>query len=379
MRRIYLDYNATTPIAPTVQEAMAPFLSEHFGNPSSNHALGRACQEAIETAREQVATLLGAEPDEIVFTSGGTESNNLALKGTLLRNWPQSGGNLIISSIEHPAITAPARYLEDLGYTLTVVGCDRHGIVDPDDVRAAFQPDTQLVSVMHANNEIGAIQPIAEIARICHERDIRFHTDAAQSVGKIRTQTEELDVDMLSIAGHKLYAPKGIGALYIRRGIPVDPVLHGAGHERGMRPGTENVPYIVALGRAAWLAARGLDENAERQMSLRERLYAQLREGVGPELTRNGDPARCLPNTLSVNFPDVAGHDMLAGAPEICASTGAACHSPTASLSGTLAAIGLPSDIAQGTIRLTLGWSTSEEEIDRSASLLLSVWDSLVK
>ena len=230
MRSIYLDYNATTPIAPAVQEAMLPFLAEHFGNPSSHHALGRACHEAVEDARQRVARLLAADRDEIVFTSCGTESNNLALKGIAMRHAPLGAGHLVISAIEHPAVLEPARYLESLGYGLTLVGCDRQGVVDPAAVEAAIQPDTMLVSVMHANNEIGTIQPIGEVARICRAHDVLLHVDAAQTVGKIPTRVREMGVDMLSLTGHKMYAPKGIGALYVRQGVPLEPLLHGAGH-----------------------------------------------------------------------------------------------------------------------------------------------------
>lgn len=376
MRQIYLDYNATTPIAPSVQQAMLPFLVEHYGNPSSSHALGRACQEAVEDARGHLAMLLGADREEILFTSGGTESNNLALKGVMMRQSPASGGHLVISAFEHPAVSEPARYLERLGFELTIVDCDRHGIVRPDRVAAALRADTVLVSVMHANNEIGTIQPIREIADACHAHEILVHTDAAQSVGKIRTVVDELGVDLLSVAGHKLYAPKGVGALYVRRGVALEPLLHGAGHERGLRAGTENVPYIVGLGRAAMLAFHRLDESANHLTLLRDRLYYQLKNAIGPALTVNGERAERLPNTLSINFPGVVGQELLARIPELCASTGAACHSGATSMSATLACIGLTATQARGTIRLSLGWPTSQEEIDRAASLLIDAWES---
>ena len=238
---------------------MRPFLTEYYGNPSSGHALGRICHEAMEDARGHVAALLGADREEILFTSGGTESNNLALLGILLREFPSADGHLVISAIEHPAIARPADYLTRLGYAVTVVGCDKNAWVDPDDVRKAIRSDTRLVSIMHANNEVGTLQKVRDIASVCHDRGVLIHTDAAQTVGKIRTKVDELDVDLLSLAGHKLYAPKGIGVLFVRQSVDLGPVLHGAGHEKGLRPGTENVPHIVGLGAAALLAAKEME------------------------------------------------------------------------------------------------------------------------
>jgi cysteine desulfurase len=377
MRHIYLDYNATTPVAPTVQEAMRPFLSELYGNPSSGHTLGRACHEAIEDARSQLATLLGADSEELVFTSGGTESNNLALKGILLRAGPPFAGHLVISAIEHPAVVEPARFLNRLGCGLTVVGCTRQGVVDPESVEQALRPETRLVSVMHANNETGVIQPVRAIADLCHRRGVLVHTDAAQTVGKIPTLVEDLGVDLLTVAGHKFYAPKGVGALYVRRGVDLEPVLHGAGHEGGLRAGTENTPYIVALGRAAALAHKALDQSAERLALLRDRMLDRLSEVIGSDLRVHGDGVDRLPNTLCVDFPDVSGGALLSRTPELCASTGAACHSGAASVSPALAAMGLTAEQARGTVRLSVGWSTSEEEIDRAAELLLDAWESL--
>jgi cysteine desulfurase len=377
MRQIYLDYNATTPIAAAVQEAMLPFLAEHFGNPSSNHTLGRAAQEAVEDARGQVATLLGADADEIVFTSGGTESNNTALKGVLARYASGGSGHLVISAIEHPSIVSPAQYLERMGYDVTVVGVSGQGLVPANAVRAALRSDTVLVSVMHANNEIGTLQPLKQIADVCHERKVLLHTDAAQSVGKVRTLVDELDVDLLTIAGHKVYAPKGIGALYIRRGVALEPLIHGAGHESGLRAGTENVPYIVALGKACSVAMKGLDESQERLASLRDRLWKLLEREIGDGLVLNGQLAPRLPNTLSVSFPEVSGHELLSRIPELCASTGSACHSEVAAMSPTLAAMGVTTDVARGTVRLSLGWYTTEEEVDRAASLLAGAWEAI--
>jgi cysteine desulfurase len=320
---------------------------------------------------------LGADRDEIVFTSGGTEANNLAIKGVLLKFAPGGGGHIVISALEHEAVVAPAKFLERWGYDVSIVGCNRQGIVDPAGIEAALRHDTLLVSVMHANNEIGTIQPIAKIAKLCHERNVLVHTDASQSVGKIKTNVDELEVDLLSLTGHKFYAPKGVGALFVRRGVALEPVLHGAGHEGGLRAGTENVPFIVALGRAAVLAGKSLAESGERLAMLRDRLLERLREELGPDLMVHGEFAPRLPNTLSVSFPRVAAAELLARTPELCASTGAACHHHTMGMSPTLAALGLEMDDARGTIRLSVGWYTTEDEIDRAADLLLSAWEDL--
>ncbi len=375
MRPIYLDYNATTPVAPSVYEAMIPFLTRYCGNPSSHHSQGRICHQAIEDARELVATMLGAQPDELYFTGGGTESNNLAILGVAQAE-NEFRGHIVISAVEHPATTEPAKYLERMGCSVSVVPTNQNGEVDPQVVAEALRDDTVLVSIMHANNEIGTIQPIQEISKICQQRGVLVHTDAAQSVGKIRTQVDELGVDLLSIAGHKVYAPKGIGALYVRGGTSLQPVLHGAGHEKGLRPGTENVAYIVGLGQAANLAHLGLEENQHRLTNLRERLFSGLQQRL-ENLTDNGPVTQRLPNTLSVNFPGVVGQELLERASEICASTGSACHSGATAMSATLSAIGLAPETAQGTIRLTLGWTSSEEEVDRAVDLLLQNWEAL--
>lgn len=376
MRAIYLDYNATTPIAPAVQEAMLPFLAEHYGNPSSGHALGCACRESISVARQRVASLLGCDHDEVVFTSGGSEANNLALKGVAFSRLPVRG-HLVISSIEHPAIVEPARFLQRLGCELTVVGTDGNGVVDPQAVAQALRPDTVLASVMHANNEIGTVQRIEEISRLCHERGVLVHTDAAQSFGKIETRVGDLGVDLLTIAGHKVYAAKGVGALFVRRGLSLEPLLHGGGQEGGLRAGAENVASIVGLGRAAALAAASLHESRVRMEWLRDRLQERLRDGIGDEFGVNGEGAERLPNTLSANFPGVAGADLLRRCPELCASTGAACHSGAARISDTLASIGLSPEKARGTVRLSVGYYTEEDDVDRAASLLLSAWENL--
>ncbi len=372
---IYLDYNATTPLAPCVQEGMLPFLAEHFGNPSSGHAPGKAAHAAVDDARVQVAQLLGAASDEILFTSGGTESNNLALKGSF-DVAPPERRHLVISAFEHPAIAAPAKYLERRGATVSTVGCDARGVVDPGEVAAAIRPDTFLVSVMLANNEIGAIQPLRAIAEICRERGVLVHTDAAQAVGKIPIDVTQLKVDLLTVAGHKLYAPKGVGALYVRRGVHLEPLLHGAGHEAGLRAGTENVAQIVGLGIAAEFASRHLDNSRPRLESLRDRLWSQLRESI-PGISWNGASAAMLPNTLSVNFPRVRGSALLARLPDICASTGAACHSGEASLSATQRALGLLPQIAEGTVRFSVGLYNDETEIDRAANQIIAAWEAL--
>lgn len=375
MRSIYLDYNATTPVCPAAQEAVLPFLAEHFGLPSSSHALGRAAQAAVNDARGRIARLIGATAEEIVFTSSGTESNNLALKGAAFLRGPGQG-HLVISALEHASVAEPAAFLERLGYGLTIVPANESGVIAPTDVLNALQPDTFLVSVMHANNEIGTLQPIREIAEICRRRGVLLHTDAVQTVGKIPVAVAELGVDLLSFSGHKLYAPKGIGALFVRREVALEPVLHGAGHERGLRAGTENVPGIIALGAAATVAEAGLEEDSGRMSVLRDRLQSRLEEAVGETLTVHGRAARRLPNTVSVNFPGVSASELLHRCPELCASASAAQNAGSCAISPTLQAIGLTPDTAAGTIRLSVGWYTTQEEVDRAAELLLNAWES---
>lgn len=377
MRWIYLDYNATTPIAPSVQEAMLPYLAERYGNPLSRHVLGRMCQEAIEDARSQVANLIGADRDEIVFTSGGTEANNLALKGVMLKHAPSGGGHIVISALEHAAVVEPAKFLERIGYDLTVVGCNRQGVVDPAAIAAAIRSDTLLVSVMHASDEIGTVQPIRDIAAACHERDVLLHTDAVQTVGKARVHVDELEVDLLSLSGHKLYAPKGVGALFVRRGIALEPVLHGAGNESGLRAGAENVAAIVGLGRACHVASKNLEDAAQRLEQLRDRLLTRLQREIGDDLVLHGEYATRLPNALSISFPGAVADELLARVPEICASTAAGSHQAINALSPALAAIDASTAEARGTMRLSVGWYTSEDEIDRAADLLVAAWEDL--
>ncbi len=368
MEPIYLDYNATTPIDPLVVEELLPFLREGFGNPSSNHPYGQKAKQGVEVARNRLAGLLGCTPAEIIFTSGGTESNNQALIGTALAN-KERGRHIITTAIEHPAVLNPLHWLEGQGFTVTYLPVDGTGKVDPEAVRRAITSETILISVMHANNEVGTIQPLAEIGAIAREHGILLHTDAAQSVGKIPTRVDELRVDLLTVAGHKLYAPKGIGALYIRRGVKTDSYLHGAGHESGRRAGTENVPYIAALGKAAELAASRLTTESERILSLRERFHGRLKELIdGVEL--NGHPVDRLPNTLNVSFTGVVGAELLARTPEIAASTGSACHDGSGELSGVLKAMGTSREQGFGAVRFSLGHLTTAEELDRAAEIV---------
>jgi cysteine desulfurase len=363
---IYLDYNATTPIAPEVAAAMRPFLDGVFGNPSSRHAFGVEARRAVERARRRVADAIGAAPDEIVFTSGGSESNNTAILGTA-RALRDRGRHVVTSQVEHPAVSEVCRFLEGEGWTVAWLPVDGTGRVDLAGVERALTPETVLVTIMHANNEVGTIQPIAEIGRIARDRGVRFHTDAAQSVGKIPVRVDELGVDLLSIAGHKLYAPKGVGALYIRRGTALAKLIHGAAHEMGRRAGTENVPGIVGLGAAAEIAARGLEKHAGRMRALRDRLHAEIARGV-PDVHLNGHPVERLPNTLSLSFPGLAADAILdAMDEEVAASAGAACHAGEVAVSHVLRAMGVPERTAVGTIRLSVGRETTEEEIERAA------------
>ncbi len=369
---LYLDYNATTPIDPQVKETMLPYLGEHFGNPSTGYVYGKRAKEAVDHAREQVAALIGAEPGEIVFTSGGSESDNQAIIGAALANI-HKGKHIITSRIEHPAVLNTCHYLEQrLGFTVTYLPVDRYGLVDPGDVRHAIRDETTLATIMHANNEVGTIEPIAEIGGIAKERGILFHTDAAQSCGKIHVDVEQLKVDLLTLAGHKLYAPKGIGAIFIHNGTNIDSYIHGAGQEKGRRAGTENVPYIVGLGKACDLAAQNLDSYESSIKPLRDRLYARIAAGLGKErISLNGHPDRRLPNTLNVSIRGIVGEDLLGRIAGIAASTGAACHAGSTEPSSVLLEMGLSRELALGALRLTLGrWST-QEEINAAATRIV--------
>ena len=361
-RKIYLDFNASTPIAPEALEAMRPFLTDHYGNPSSLHWAGAPAKDAVERARGQVAGLLGCDPTEIVFTSGGSESNNHAILGVFFANRDR-GDHIITTEVEHPATIEPCRFLErSLGAKVTVLPVDEHGMVDPDDVRKAITHRTVLITVMHANNEVGTIEPIPEIAAIAREAGVPFHTDAAQTVGKIPTDVEELGVDLLSVAGHKVYAPKGIGALYIREETKVEPFVHGAGHEAGRRAGTENVLLAVALG-AACAAARGWVGMPQVER-LRNRFWEGLREILRGRVTLNGHPSGRLPNTLNVNFVGRVGAEILAALPGVAASTGSACHAGSVTLSPVLSAMGVPPEEGMGAVRFSLGRTTTWEELE---------------
>jgi len=367
---IYLDHNATTPVAPEALAAMRPYLEREFGNPSSAHDAGTTAAAAIARARAEVAALLGGEPGGVVFTASGSEADNLAITGVALARLGERD-HIITSAVEHPAVLATCRYLQRrLGLRLTVVPVDSYGIVDPEDVRLAIEPGTVLVSIMHANNEVGTLQPIAEIAAVAHQHGVLVHTDAAQSVGKLPLDVEALGVDLLTVAGHKLYAPKGIGALYVRPGTRLDPVIHGAGHEHGLRAGTENVPYIAGLGAAATLAGARLRSGAHVEAErLRDRLHAALRSEV-PDLALNGHPRDRLPNTLNVSFPGLDGEELLAQAPTIAAATGSACHSGRSEPSAVLTAMGLDADRALGAVRLSLGYGTTAADVDAAAAAL---------
>ena len=359
---IYLDYNASTPIGPAVAAVMRPLLDQAFGNPSSGHWASAPAKIALEKARAEVAALLGCAVDEIVFTSGGSEANNLALKGMFFAN-RHKGDHIVTTQVEHPAILNPCRFLERMGAKVTCLPVDGTGRVDPDDVERALEPGTILISVMHANNEVGALQPIAEIGQIARDRGIAFHTDAAQSVGKVATRVDELTVDLLTIAGHKLYAPKGVGALYIRRTLQLEPLIHGAGHEHGRRAGTESALLAAGLGAACTLA--GDLSPMARVRTLRDKLWNGLKERFRDGIVLNGHPEHRLPNTLNVSFVGQIGAELLARLDGVAASTGSACHAGRIELSPVLKAMGVAPEVGGGAIRFSLGRATTETEIDQ--------------
>ncbi len=378
LKSIYLDYNATTPIDPKVFELMLPFLQNNFGNPSSSHIFGRIPKEALEKSRQQVAALIGANVDEIIFTSGGTESDNHAIIGTALAN-KEKGKHIITSIIEHPAVLETCRYLEMLGFRITYLPVDEYGLVDPDDVQVAINDDAILITVMHANNEVGTIEPIEEIGEIAKKREIPFHTDAAQSCGKIEVNVEKLQVNLLTIAGHKIYAPKGIGALYVRKGTVIDNFVHGAGQEMGRRAGTENVPYIVGLGVACDIAKHVLPAFSQVKMH-RDSLYKNLLSGIGRERMKlNGHPEMRLPNTLNVSILGTVGEMLLSSIHEIATSTAAACHSGSFEPSKVLLALGLSKEDALGALRLSLGRGTTKEEVDTASRLIIEHANEILK
>ncbi|MGD9134974.1 MAG: cysteine desulfurase family protein [Desulfobacterales bacterium] len=366
---IYLDYNATTPHDPEVISAMRPFFEEEFGNPSSSHYYGSKPKKAVIKARKQIAALLKCQPEEIIFTSGGTESNNFAIKGCA-RAFGHKGNHLITSQIEHPAVIEVCRFLETTGFEITYLPVDEFGVVKVADVEAAIKKETILISVMHANNEVGTVQPIDEIGRLAEKHDIIFHTDAAQSVGKIPVDVNRLGVNLLSIAGHKVYAPKGIGALYIRQGLAPAKLMHGAGQEMAVRAGTENVLEIVGLGAACEIAGRDLEKNIKHMQAMRDRLYEGLKKGCH-QVKLNGHPQKRLPNTLSISFLDGEANRILdAIAGEVAASAGAACHSDTVQISDVLKAMKVPLEWAKGTLRLTTGRMTTAADIDKAVGVI---------
>lgn len=367
MTSIYLDFNASTPVAPEVAEAMRPYIEGNFGNPSTLHWAAGAARKAITVARSAVAHLLGCLAEEVVFTSGGSESNNLALKGLFFRREGRPS-HLITTRIEHPAILEPCRFLERLGVEVTYLPVDGAGLVDPDGVRKAIRPDTFLITVMHANNEVGTVQPIEEIGRIAREHGIPLHTDAAQTVGKIPAKVDELRASLLSVAGHKMYAPKGIGALYVKSGLAIEPLVHGAGHEGVRRAGTESAMLIAALGKASELSETWVGMPTVRR--LRDLFWQQLSEAFGNRIILNGHPDRRLPNTLNVSFVGQVGADLLARMPEVAASTGSACHAGEVKLSPVLAAMAVSPQVGMGATRFSLGRGTTQDDIERIVSRL---------
>lgn len=369
MRPIYLDYNASTPVAPPVAEAMRAALESGFGNPSSGHWAARQAKALLEESRTRVAALLGCRAEEIVFTAGGSESNNLALKGRFFAHRARSA-HVITTAIEHPSVLEPCRFLEQLGARVTRLPVDGSGRIDPDDLRRAMTAETVLVSVMHANNETGTVQPVAEAAAVAREHGVPFHTDAAQAVGKIPTRVGELGADLLTLAGHKLYAPKGVGALYLRDGLALESLVHGAGHERGRRAGTESALLAAGLGAACELA-RDLGWTA-RVRALRDRLWEGLRGALGERVVLNGHPTERLPNTLNVSFAGRIGAEILAAVPELAASTGSACHSGRIEFSPVLRAMGVPEAVGAGAVRFSLGRDTTAEEIDETLGRLIT-------
>ncbi|MGE3541627.1 MAG: cysteine desulfurase family protein [Candidatus Tectimicrobiota bacterium] len=373
MQPVYLDYNATTPIDPAVAAVMQPYIAQHYGNPSSTHAYGRVTREAVEQARHQIAQLLGCAAREVVFTSGGSEANNTVLKGVAY-TYRHKGNHIITSAVEHPAIINPCRFLEQQGLRVTYLPVDRTGMVDPDEIRAAITPQTILISIMHANNEVGTIQPIAAISRIARERGVLLHTDAAQSVGKIPTLVHDLGVDFLSVAGHKVYAPKGVGALYMRDGLPLEPLVHGAGHESGRRAGTENVLLAVALGQACVLAQGDLPRYQREVRQLRDHFWQELEKRFSDRVVLNGHPEHRLPNTLHLNFRGVIGAELLEKLPAIAASTGSACHEGEVALSAVLEAMGVPPELGRGAVRFSLGRYTTAQEIEQAVEMIAGVF-----
>jgi len=366
---IYLDHNATTPVDPAAGKAMIPFMQEEFGNPSSPYLLGTRAGEAVGLSREEVALLLGCAGHEVIFTSGGSESNNAVLKGIVNLKNPENF-HIITSAVEHPAILNPALFLRGLGVKVTILPVDRFGLVDPDEIGRAIEPKTALITIMLANNETGTLQPIGEISKIARARDIPIHTDAAQAVGKISVDVNELGVDFLTVAGHKLYGPKGVGSLFMRDGRNITPLIHGAGQEGGKRPGTENVILSVGLGVACRIARSRLKRDIQKMTILRDRLQELLFSGLD-DLVLNGHPVKRLPNTLNISVPGIAGARILEGLPTLLASTGAACHDRSVKLSHVLSAMAVPPEVGMGTLRLTVGRSNTMDQIEEAAGMII--------
>ncbi len=373
-RPIYLDYNATTPVDPRVLEAMLPALHADFANPSSTHTFAVGPARLLATARAQVAALIGARPEEIVFTGSGSEADALAIRGATLAAAAERGirPHVITQVTEHPAVLAACDELRTHhGAEVTILPVDAHGQVDPDQVTAAITDTTVLVSVMHANNETGTLQPIAEIAEICHARGVLLHTDAAQSAGKVPVDVDALGVDLLTVVGHKMYAPKGVAALYVRTGVRLHPLIGGGGQEGGRRAGTENLPHAVALGTAAQIAAQSLAEGEDTRLdTLRDQLADRLTDLLPGRVHIHGHPTRRLPNTLNLHIDGTIGHEILTATPDLAASTGSACHSGNHTPSTVLTAMGLDHDAAMATLRLSLGRWTTPADVEDAAALL---------
>ncbi len=366
---VYLDYNATTPVDPEVLDEMLPFLKDWHGNPFSSYALGQKSKAAVEKARKQVAELINAEQEEIVFTSGGTESDNFAILGVAMAN-QDKGKHIITSAIEHSAVINTCKHLASLGWEITYVPVDSKGLIDPKEVEKSIREDTVLISIMHANNEVGSIQPIDEIGIIANDHNVIFHTDAAQSAGKIRIDVENAGLDLLTLAGHKLYAPKGIGALYIKKGTQIANLMYGAGQEGGLRPGTENVPYIVALGKACEIAVRDFAENVRNMLDMKNKLRDGLKERSKDKIHITGPKNKCLPNTLSIAFLGKASHDLLNEInDEVNISAGSACHANSVEISSVLKAMQVDLEIAKSTVRISTGKHTTEEEINTAIEI----------
>jgi cysteine desulfurase len=370
MRRIYLDHAATTPTHPEVVKTMLPYFTDVFGNPSSIYSCGQEARRAIEEARTKVAELIGARSEEIVFTSGGTEADNCALNGIAYAN-ENKGNHIITTPIEHHAVMEACKFLQRRGFRITYLPVDEYGLVDPQDVKKAITGKTILISVMHANNEVGTVEPIGEIGKIAKEAGVYFHTDAVQTAGHIPVNVDELSVDLLSISGHKLYGPKGVGALYVRKGIKLVSLIHGGEQERRHRAGTENVPAIVGLGKAIELAGQAMDKEAERLRYLRDKLIKGLVERID-HIRLNGHPSRRLPNNVNVSVDFVEGESMLLNLDleGICTSTGSACSSASLEPSHVLLALGLPLEQAHGSLRFTSGRENTEEDVEQVLEVL---------